>query len=138
MIIDKQAAHERILYEKASSCLDEGFGLSQQLLFPRKIYLSAADFALLKDLVPDLKRLGFDMDLHASNSVTVKGVPADITTGDERSVLDEIIDQYRLNERIEHLTGRENLARAMARRGAVRAGNKMSPREMRALIDQLF
>jgi DNA mismatch repair protein MutL len=138
VIIDQQAAHERILYEKASSCLDEGFGLSQQLLFPRKIDLSAAEFALLKDLVPDLKRLGFDMDLHASNSVTVKGVPADITTGDERSVLDEIIDQYRLNERIEHLTGRENLARAMARRGAVRAGNKMSPREMRALIDQLF
>jgi DNA mismatch repair protein MutL len=138
VIIDQQAAHERILYEKASDCLDEGFGLSQQLLFPRKMALSAADYALLQDLVPDLKRLGFDLEMHASNTVSVKGVPADIATGDERSLLDEIIDQYYLFERVEKLSGRENLARSMARRGAVRAGNKLSPREMRALIDQLF
>jgi len=138
VIIDQQAAHERILYEKAVSCLKEGFGLSQQLLFPRRLILSASDFALLQDLLPDLKRLGFDVDLLAANTVVVKGVPADIPTGDERSILDEIIDQYHLCERVEHVTGRENLARSVARRGAVRAGNKMSSREMRALIDQLF
>ena len=138
VIIDQQAAHERILFEQASACLEEGFGLSQQLLFPRKLALSAADFALLQDLVSDLKRLGFDVDMQSSNSVVVKGVPADIATGDERGVLDELIDQYRLFERVEKLSGRENLARSMARRGAVRAGNKLSPKEMRSLIDQLF
>jgi len=138
VIIDQQAAHERILYEQASSCLEEGFGLSQQLLFPRKMELSPADFALLQDLIPDLKRLGFDVEKHPAHTITVKGVPADIATGDERSLLDEIIDQYRLFERVEKLSGRENLARSMARRGAVRSGNKLSPREMRALIDQLF
>ncbi|MDA1027598.1 MAG: DNA mismatch repair endonuclease MutL [Bacteroidetes bacterium] len=138
VIIDQQAAHERILFEQASSCLEEGFGLSQQLLFPRKLSLSAADFALLQDLVPDMKRLGFDVEMQSSNSVIIKGVPADIATGDERGVLDELIDQYRLFERVEKLSGRENLARSMARRGAVRAGNKLSPKEMRSLIDQLF
>ncbi len=138
VIIDQQAAHERILFEQASACLEEGFGLSQQLLFPRKMELSASDFALLQDLIPDLKRLGFDVELQSSSTVIIKGVPADIATGDERSVLDEIIDQYRLFERVEKLSGRENLARSMARRGAVRAGNKLSPKEMRGLIDQLF
>lgn len=138
VIIEQQAAHERILYEQALSCLQDGFGLTQQLLFPRQIEFSAADYALLEVLLPDLRRLGFDIEIRKGNSVSVKGVPADIATGDEHSVLDEIVDQYRLFERIEGLSGPDNLARSTARRGAVRAGNRLSPKEMRALIDQLF
>jgi len=138
VIIDQQMAHERILYEQAIACLKDGFGLSQQLLFPRTIEFSASDFSLLEDLMPDLKKLGFDVDAFGGNSVIVRGVPADISTGDERSVLDEIVDQYRLFEKVDRLTGRENLARSVASRGAVRAGMKLSSREMRALIDQLF
>lgn len=138
VIIDQQMAHERILFEQAQACLKDGFGLSQQLLFPRTIEFSASEFSLLQDLMPDLARLGFDIEPFGGHSVIVRGVPADITTGDEQSVLDEIVDQYRMFEKVEKLSGRENLARSVARRGAVRAGIKLSPREMRALIDQLF
>lgn len=138
VIIDQQMAHERILYEQAKACLKDGFGLSQQLLFPRTIEFSASEYALLEGLMPDLAKLGFDIEPFGGNSVIVRGVPADISAGDERSVLDEIVDQYRAFERVEGLSGRENLARSMARRGAVRAGIPLSPREMRALIDQLF
>lgn len=138
VIIDQQMAHERILYEQAKACLKDGFGLSQQLLFPRTIEFSASEYALLEALMPDLAKLGFDIEPFGGNSVIVRGVPADISAGDERSVLDEIVDQYRAFERVEGLSGRENLARSMARRGAVRAGIPLSSREMRALIDQLF
>jgi len=138
VIIDQQMAHERILYEQAKACLKDGFGLSQQLLFPRTIEFSASEYALLEGLMPDLAKLGFDIEPFGGNSVIVRGVPADISAGDERSVLDEIVDQYRAFERVEGLSGRENLARSMARRGAVRAGIPLSPREMRSLIDQLF
>jgi DNA mismatch repair protein MutL len=131
-------AHERILYEQALDCLNDGFGLSQQLLFPRTIDFSASEFALLEALMPDLAKLGFDIESFGGSSVIVRGVPADISTGDERSVLDEIVDQYRMFERVEGLQGRENLARSMASRGAVRAGISLTPREMRSLIDQLF
>lgn len=138
VIIDQQMAHERILYEAARSCMKDGFGLSQQLLFPRTVEFSASEYALLTDLLEDLARLGFDIEASGNNKVVVRGVPADIPAGDERNILDEIVDQYRTFERIEGLSGRENLARSMARRGAVRAGMKLSPREMRSLIDQLF
>lgn len=138
VIIDQQMAHERILYEAARACMKDGFGLSQQLLFPRTVEFSASEYALLTDLMEDLARLGFDIEPSGNNRVVVRGVPADIPAGDERNILDEIVDQYRTFERIEGLSGRENLARSMARRGAVRAGMKLSPREMRSLIDQLF
>jgi DNA mismatch repair protein MutL len=138
VIIDQQMAHERILYEQAKACLKDGFGLSQQLLFPRTIEFSASEYVLLEGLMPDLAKLGFDIEPFGGNSVIVRGVPADISAGDERSVLDEIVDQYRAFERVERLNGRQNLARSVARRGAVRAGIPLSAREMRSLIDQLF
>ena len=49
-----------------------------------------------------------------------------------------MLDQYKSFESIDNLTGKENLARSIARKSAVRAGTRLSHKEMRALIDQLF
>lgn len=138
VIIDQHAAHERILYENACRSLKEGFGLSQQLLFPKTVEFTPGDYTLLEELIPDLKSLGFDIELFGGRSVMIRGVPADIRAGDELSVLDSVIDQFKTFERVDKLTGKENLARSIARKSAVRAGTRMSHKEMRALIDQLF
>ncbi len=138
VIVDQQAAHERILYEKALESLSDGFGLSQQLLFPRTLEFDAADFVLLQELIPDLRSLGFDLEQFGGRSIMLRGVPADMVAGDERSVLDEVLEQYKHFEVVEQLTGHENLARSIARKSAVKPGKRLSHREMRALIDQLF
>ena len=138
MMVDQQAAHERILYEKALQSLRSGFGMSQQLLFPHTLDVSPADHELLKELIPDLRSLGFDVDFFSGRSVVVRGVPADIRPGDERTVLDDILEQYKTYREDLHLKGRENLARSIAHRSAIKAGTKLSPKEMRTLIDQLF
>lgn len=138
VIVDQQAAHERVLYEKALESLSDGFGLSQQLLFPRTLEFDAADFVLLNELIPDLRSLGFDLEKFGGRSIMLRGVPADMVAGDERSVLDEVLEQYKHFEDVERLTGHENLARSIARKSAVKPGKRLSHREMRALIDQLF
>ncbi|GMQ82066.1 MAG: DNA mismatch repair endonuclease MutL [Rhodothermia bacterium] len=138
VIVDQQAAHERILYEKATNSLADGFGLSQQLLFPKTIEFPPGDFALLEELMPDLRSLGFDVEPFGGRSVVMRGVPADIRAGDERQILDAVLDQYKSFESVDKLTGRENLARSIARKSAVKAGVRLSHKEMRALIDQLF
>ena len=138
MIVDQHAAHERILYERSLESLDEGFGLSQQLLFPRTVDFSVADFALLGELLTDLKSIGFDVELLSGRTAMIRGVPAGIRTGDEEKILEDVIAQYREFERTERLRGRTNLARSLARRSAIRAGTRLDPQEMRSLIDQLF
>ncbi len=138
MVVDQNAAHARILYERALQSLQNGFGLSQQLLFPHTVDLSPADYEVLKDLKPDLKALGFDLDMFSGRTVVIRGVPADIRTGDERLILEEVIEQYKAYRDTLQLTGHENLARSIARRSAVPPGKKLSVKEMRALIDQLF
>lgn len=138
MVLDQNAAHERILYERALESMTSGLGLSQQLLFPHTVELSASDHELLKELLVDFRSLGFDIELFSGRSVVIRGVPAEIRSGDERTVLREIIDQYKSYRQSLQLKGRENLAKSIARRSAIRPGMRLSTKEMRALFDQLF
>ena len=138
MILDQNAAHERILYEKALHSLESGFGLSQQLLFPHSLDFSPSDLELIKELMPDLKALGFEIEMFGGRSVIVRGVPAEIRVGDERTILEELLEQYTANKETLKMKGRENLAKSIARRGAVRSGAQLDVKEMRSLVDQLF
>jgi DNA mismatch repair protein MutL len=138
MILDQNAAHERILYEKALHSLESGFGLSQQLLFPHTLEFNPAEHELIKELLPDLRALGFEIETFGGRSVIVRGVPAELRVGDERKILEEILEQFNSNREALKLKGRENLAKSMARRGAIRSGTALDIKEMRSLIDQLF
>lgn len=138
MILDQNAAHERIIYERALEHIQEGIGMSQQLLFPQTVDFAAGDLKLLEELAPDLRALGFDIDSFSGRSVVVRGVPSDIRSGDERRILEDVIAQFKLNRERLKISSRENLAKSIARRSAIRPGTRLSPKEMRALIDQLF
>lgn len=143
VILDQQRAHERILYEQTLATLDGGVGMSQQLLFPQTVQLSPSDVALYESLQGELQQIGFDAEPFGGNSVIVRGVPADIRTGDERSILVDVIQSFQ-EEREHgdspgvHDAQQDRLARAVARRSAIPAGSRLSEKEMRALIDQLF
>lgn len=138
MMVDQNAAHERVLYERSLAAMQSGFGLSQQMLFSPTVHLSAGDFELVKELLPDLKALGFDLQMLSGHSVMVRGVPADIGTGDETSIIEDVLEQVKQNRDQLKLRGRENLARSVARRSAIPPGKSLSEKEMRALIDLLF
>ncbi len=138
MIIDQHAAHERILYERALGYLRQGQGLSQQLLFARTVEFSPADFELLKELLPDLSTLGFDIELLSGRTAIVRGVPSEIHSGDKEVLLEDLLAQYRRDHEQAGVERQERLARSLARRGAIRSGAVLAPAEMRSVIDQLF
>ena len=138
MVVDQNAAHERILYERALHSLEDGFDLSQQLLFPHTLDFSPADYEILKELMPDLRSLGFDIEFFGGRSVVVRGVPAEIRAGDERSMIEDILAQYKSYGDSPQVKKRERLARSLARRSAIKPGEKLTVKEMRGLIDQLF
>ena len=138
LVVDQRAAHERILYERALASMAGGMAPSQQLLFPFTVDLAAGDRALLSEILTELRGLGFEMEAPEGKPVLVRGVPADVTLGNERDVLDDLLDQYRRNRDALHLDARENLARSMASRSAIRAGHPLGSTEARTLVDQLF
>ncbi|GAA3969990.1 DNA mismatch repair endonuclease MutL [Mucilaginibacter dorajii] len=138
MLIGQQAAHERILYERFLQQLQNHSGVSQQSLFPQSVTLNGADFELLRELLPDIKALGFDIREFGKNTVVVDGIPADLNNVGEHELLEHLLEGFKNNMAILKVDKRDNLARSLARNAAIKTGTKLSLEEMNQLIDQLF
>lgn len=137
-IVDQYAAHKRILFERALNSTDVGLPSTQQLLFPQTIDFSASDFELLKEVLPNLKKIGFNIQLFSGNSAMVSGVPADLNHGDEKPIIETILQQYQSYSGPVKLNPREKIVMAYASRAAIPRGKRLTQQEMESLIDQLF
>jgi len=138
MIVDQQAAHERILYEKFLTQVKNKSAQSQQSLFPQAITFPAADFALVLEMQQEIESLGFRIEVFGKNTLLVNGVPGNIPASREKELFEGLIEQFKINQAELSLPLRENLARALARRAALKAGQVLAREEMQALIDNLF
>lgn len=139
ILIDQQAAHERILFEQFRQQLESRQGASQQSLFPQTVTLNSADYELMKDLLPDVHALGFQIREFGKNTFVVEGVPADITPAiSERQVLEQLLEDYKNNQAELRLSKRDKLAKSLARHAAIRPGTVLATEDMAQLIDQLF
>jgi DNA mismatch repair protein MutL len=103
MIIDQHVAHERILYEKALKRLENDLPFSQQLLFARTLEPDPGTIAMIKEIEPYLRRLGFALKFSRKNKIVIEGVPDDIKPGSEEKILLDIVDEYSNNLREKHL-----------------------------------
>ena len=139
ILVDQQAAHERILYERFLKQLDQNKGASQQSLFPQTVTLNTTDFALANELLPYLHALGFQIRDFGKNTLVVEGVPADLPeNNDLATMLEELIEGFKNNHTVLKLDKRDNLARTLAKNAAIKAGTKLELAEMNDLVDQLF
>lgn len=138
MIIDQHVAHERVLYEKAINRMEANLPFSQQLLFPKTLELDPGSFTILKEIYPFLAKLGFNLKFFSKNAIVIEGVPDDVKRGSEEIVLMDLIEEYSQNQREKDLEERERIAKSYSCKAAIKAGDNLSEREMRLLIDQLF
>ena len=138
ILIDQQAAHERILYERYQRALQEKPMPTQQSLFPQTLQLLPADAALISEMLPDLQVLGYDMEPFGNHTFVVRGTPADIQSGNEQASIEGLLEQFKHFSAELKVNKREQLTRSMARNNAIPAGKVLSPREMQNIIDELF
>ena len=137
VIIDQHAAHERITYERVRARFHEKEASSQQILFPHTLELNAEDFALLMEILPFLEKIGFVIKGFGSTTVVVEGIPAGMRIRKEEKILPEILDEYKLKIGTE-VDMVERVAKSVACRASIMAGDKLTLEEMNALVDQLF
>jgi DNA mismatch repair protein MutL len=140
MLIDQQAAHERILYERFLLHLDDRKGASQQSLFPQTVTLSPNDYELAKSLLDDIKSLGFEVREFGKNTLVIEGIPVDLgsTNVNETQLFEHLIEGFKNSQQELKLDKRDALARSMAKNSAIKSGTALSQQEMNMLIEQLF
>jgi DNA mismatch repair protein MutL len=137
VIIDQSAAHERVLYERFVRQLKVEDGASQQSLFPQTITLHASDFAMVMEMARELKSLGFQFEIFGKNALLINGIPAGLR-GSEREIFEGLVEQFKMNQSELQVPLRENLARALAKRGAIQPGKKLAREEIDSVIAGLF
>ena len=138
LIVDQNLAHKRVLYEKYLKEIENSTEASQQELFPQHITLNQNDASLLKEINPDLEKIGFRIQQMSANTFVINGTPADSKNKDAVALLEKILDVYKTNLVDLKLDKKLNIARTLASQLAIKSGQSMTPTEMQDLIDRLF
>lgn len=138
MVIHIRRAQERIWYERLLQEWNNGQTPSQQLLFPVSYEPTPHDSLLLKDVLPDLARIGFDIAPFGQHTFVVQGVPTGLPAGEEKNILDEVVDQLRheTNDAVSQRSDR--LLAQLARRLSRNTQAIQQTETQQALIDELF
>ena len=138
LVVDQHLAHERILYEKYLKEMETDVIASQQELFPHHISLNINDASILKELKPELEKIGFRIEAMNNTTFVINGTPADCKGSDAVSIIEKILEDYKNNLSGNQSDRKLNLARSLASQMAVKAGQTLSSVEMQDIIDRLF
>lgn len=141
VIVDQHSAHERVLYEEIVRGFDAGVGAeSQRLLFPLTLRLSPAEYALVEQIRGVLERAGFEVEPFGGRSIIVHAVPNPHPYFDAERCLREMVAELTDGSPLvdSARTQHQRIALSMACKGAIKAGQKLSQREMAELFDRLF
>src|SRR5262249_5171276 len=88
--VDQHVAHERVLFERLRSELEQGPLASQELLFPLPLELAPARLRALERVHPDLARLGFALEGFGGGAILLRAVPSLLRTEDLPRLADEL------------------------------------------------
>ena len=137
-LIDQQAAHERILYEKFMQQLANKKAATQPSLFPTTLSLNPTDASLLEELLADLTAVGFLIHKLNKQEFQIQGIPAGFENGKEESLLEAVLEEYKHFNAALALPLHEKLCRSLAKQQAIKTGTQLSERAMKQLITDLF
>jgi DNA mismatch repair protein MutL len=138
VIVDQHAAHERIVYERMKQALAEGGVARQGLLIPEVVELDERAAERLAARAGELAELGLVIEPFGAGAVVVREVPALLGQADVQGLIKDLADEIAelggalsLKERLGEVCG------TMACHGSVRAGRRLAPAEMDALLRQM-
>ena len=120
MLIDKHAAHERMIFDRLKSQGHEI--MSQALLMPVTIRLSADEIELIEKNSNELAKLGFEIDLFGADSVILRGVPADTDAADAAPMVEEICEKLKQSKGLSQTDALDEILHTVACKAAIKAG----------------
>ncbi len=133
VLIDQHSAHERVLYEQFMGVLERGEAPSQRLLFPLTLHLGPDESDAFEQHRTTFEKLGFEMEGFGGHSLVVHAVPMPHPRFDAERCLRETLAGLTGDRIAMNASTHERLAAMFACKAAIKAGDSLSPGEMRAL-----
>jgi DNA mismatch repair protein MutL len=137
VIVDQHAAHERLVYERMKAALERGIA-RQMLLIPEVVELDEPDVERLGARAEELARYGLVLEPFGPGAVCVRETPGLLGEVDAAALVRDLAEHLAewdetlpLERRLMHV------ASTMACHGSVRAGRRLKPEEMNALLREM-
>jgi DNA mismatch repair protein MutL len=140
LIIDQHSAHERILFEQLMSGFANGGQNSQRLLFPITLRLSPAEYGVIENAGSLFRAAGFEIEPFGGRTVIVHGAPAPHPYFSAERCLRDMVAELAAGSELTRAARNqhERIAMTFACKGAIKAGQRLSEREMSDLFQRLF
>ena len=135
-LIDKHAAHERILFDKLKA--NQEAISSQALLTPVPCHLSPDGAAILLSNRSLLEELGFEIDEFGDNTVLLRQIPMDLSPEDAADAAEALAANLLTGRREDRSTVRDEILHTVACKAAIKAGWVTSETELLALVRQVM
>jgi DNA mismatch repair protein MutL len=137
-VVDQHAAHERLVYERMKAAIDRSGVARQILLIPEIVELDEADVERLLARAEELARYGLVIEAFGPGAIAVRETPSMLGEIDVRGMLGDLAEHMAewdealpLERRLLHVSA------TMACHGSVRAGRRLKPEEMNALLREM-
>jgi DNA mismatch repair protein MutL len=138
VIVDQHAAHERIVYERMKATIDKSGVARQILLIPEIVELDEADVERLTARAAELLRYGLAIEPFGPGAVAVRETPSLLGEIDARALLRNLAEHMaEWDEALPLELRLMHVAATMACHGSVRAGRRLKPEEMNALLREM-
>lgn len=138
ILVDQHAAHERLVMEQMKAALAEDGVKRQLLLLPEVVEPGQAEAAILLEHQDMLAGLGLVIEGFGDGAVLVREVPAMLGQGNVISMLEDVAEELLqlggstiLDDKINHVLA------TLSCHGSVRAGRRLNPAEMNALLREM-
>lgn len=135
LLIDKHAAHERILFDRLMA--NRAQPRSQMLLEPVTVTLSKEEYSALIEHMDTVLHAGFDLSDFGSGTVLVRAVPLPVQGGDVSLLMQEIAGKFADHRQEVSLDHLEWVYHSVACRAAVKAGDASGTEELIALARRI-
>ncbi|MCH5202634.1 MAG: DNA mismatch repair endonuclease MutL [Oscillospiraceae bacterium] len=136
VLIDKHAAHERIIFEKLKK--EKGKGTVQMLLLPVTVTLEKSEYNAAINHLDMFKEVGFDVENFGNGTVIVRSAPSYLKDADVEDSIVEICGHIAENRKgiaTEHM---EWIYHNISCRAAIKAGNKSTTKELIDIANTVF
>lgn len=137
VIIDQHAAHERVLYEELAAATGTEQPARQELLFPAVVELDALQVRVLSAHAEELAAAGLVAEPFGERSAVVRALPQALAREEPATLLCDALDRLGEGKGSELASRRHALLSLLACKGAVKAGEPLSPARARALLARI-
>ncbi len=138
LVVKQNLAHQRIIYEELLEKFAKTENLSQVLLIPIEIEFAKHDVAILFENKSELEEIGFQFQEFTSKGIVIKAIPTLIKQTEVLSILEEIIDNSKLEIPKESPSQLDYFCKVIAKNTAIKTGQLLNNKEQERIIDKLF